>query len=283
VDASNIIYIPNQNGDYIHSWSSGATNSNRDIFKNISNPASLFVTSNGDVFVNNDKENRIEKQTVNSTQIIPIMSVNSTCYGLFIDLDDMIYCSMKDLHQVIQKSLDNSHDNVSVIAGNGSPGSTMDMLDNPHGIFVSTSSDLYVADCGNDRIQLFTYPDRNGTTVAGNQLTKTIKLNCPTAIALNIDQSLFIVDSKNHRIVRSIPDGFRCVIGCSGDRGPDINTLNQPTSIAFDSYGNMFVADTANKRIQKFDFIQSSCCEYHISIINICSHIVFNRFKIKLN
>ena len=67
-----------------------------------------------------------------------------------------------------------------------------------------------------------------------------------------MDKYLFIVDQYNHRIVRSGPNGFCCIIGCTGSSGSALNELNMPTSMAFDSFGNIYVVDEENHRIQKF-------------------------------
>jgi tripartite motif-containing protein 71 len=120
--------------------------------------------------------------------------------------------------------------------------------------------DLYVADCNNNRIQVFQSGQLNGVTVAGNGASGAITLNCPTGVVLDTNGYLFIVDSNNHRIVGSGSYGFRCVVGCSGG-GSASNQLFYPQSMAFDSYGNMFVSDRSNGRIQKFVFQNNTCGE----------------------
>jgi hypothetical protein len=124
--------------------------------------------------------------------------------------------------------------------------------------------DLYVADCYNNRIQLFQSGEFNGKTVAGNKSSNpTISLSNPTGIVLDAYKYLFIVDSWNCRIVGSGPNGFRCLIGCDG-WGSQSNPLSYPWSLSFDRYGNMFVTDRNNNRIQKYLFNESSCSKLKI-------------------
>ncbi len=44
---------------------------------------------------------------------------------------------------------------LKIVGGIGSAGSTSNTLNNPRGIFVDTTLNLYVADCGNNRIPKF--------------------------------------------------------------------------------------------------------------------------------
>jgi sugar lactone lactonase YvrE len=148
---------------------------------------------------------------------------------------------------------------IIVAAGTGSEGSSFNELNRPNGIFVDVNFDLYVADCGNNRIQLFQSGELNGITVAGDRSPNpTINLNCPTGIVLDAEKNLFIVDNNNHRIVRSSLNGFRCLVGCYGTVSQS-NQLNYPLGSSFDPFGNMFVADTDNNRIQKFEYLKKSC------------------------
>ena len=152
----------------------------------------------------------------------------------------------------------------TIVAGTGTAGFTSSMLDNPHGIFVDINFDLYVADCSNNRIQLFQLGRSNALTVAGSTAAGTITLNCPTAIVLDADKYLFIVDNGNHRVVGSGPDGFRCVVGCSGG-GAAANQLYYPSCLSFDSYGNLYVADQGNSRIQKFIVLNKTLSKFDLS------------------
>jgi hypothetical protein len=165
---------------------------------------------------------------------------------------------MIDNHQVVKKSLkDPEMTSVTVAAGTGSSGSAFYELNRPWGIFVDVNFDLYVADCGNDRVQLFQSGESSGLTIAGSASPNpTINLNCPSEIVLDAEKYLFIVDRGNNRIVGSGLNGFRCLVGCYG-KGSQSNRLNFPISLSFDRSGNMFVVDQWNNRIQKFEYVES--------------------------
>jgi DNA-binding beta-propeller fold protein YncE len=228
-------------------------------FSSLFSPYSLFATITGDIYVDNGrKNNRIEKLASDATKSVTVMNVNHSCLGLFVDINNDLYCSMESYHQVIKTSLINDTNTTEIVAGNGSNGSLPNMLDYPRGIFVDINLDLYVADHKNHRIQRFASGQLNGITVASGD-TLTFPLRFPTGIVLDADNYLFIVDNNNHRIIGSGPYGFRCLVGCSGKSTSASNELSYPNTLSFDSFGNMFVADTGNNRIQKFFLATNSC------------------------
>jgi sugar lactone lactonase YvrE len=229
-------------------------------------PYQLFVTINGDGYVNSAYAYYglyyVNKWTINATSNILYSNTGGYCFGIFVDVSNTLYCSITDLHEVIKIWLGDSTNTWTTVAGTGSLGSTASMLYYPKGIFVDINFNLYVADCYNSRIQLFQLGQSNALTVAGYGASGTITLSYPTGVVLDADKYLFIVDCYNHRIVASGPNGFRCLVGCSGG-GSASNQLLYPWSIAFDSYGNIFVADTNNNRIQKFILATNSCGNYN--------------------
>ena len=254
VDTNNTVYAANRQAKRILIWDENSTNPTKIISGNFSNPTSLFVTSNGDIFIDNGEENnRVEKWTSNTNTFVTVMNVESYCWGLFIDIKDNLYCSMFEYHQVVKRWLnDSAMASPTVIAGTSTPGSTSNELDGPIGLFIDMNLNLYVADCLNDRVQLFQSGQSYGITVAGDgSPNPTISLFRPTGIMLDSDRYLFIVDYKNSRIVGSGANGFRCLVGCHG-KGPKSNQLNEPFAFSFDHSGNIFVADEWNHRIQKF-------------------------------
>jgi hypothetical protein len=242
-------------------WHENSTNPTNIISGNFTNPQSPFVTSNGDIYIDDwEIKGRVQKWIAQTNTIVTVMNFNSSCCGLFVDTNDTLYCSMCLNHQVVKKSLnDPEMTSVIVAAGTGSLGSDPNELKGPWGIFVDVNFDLYVADCNNHRVQLFQSGELNGTTVAGSTSPNpTIKLNCPTVIVLDAEKYLFIVDGGNARIVGSGLNGFRCLVGCYGE-GSRSSQLNEPFSFSFDRSGNMFVADTDNNRIKKFEYLEKSC------------------------
>ncbi|CAF4170401.1 unnamed protein product, partial [Adineta steineri] len=260
VNTNNTIYVANRENNTIVIWQEESVNPTEIIHGNFTRPCSLFVTSNGDIYIDDGEKNgRVQKWIAETNNFVTVMNVNSSCYGLFVDTNDTLYCSMFGHHQVVKRSL---HDAVMtpnrVAAGTGIRGSASNHLNGSRGIFVDMNLDLYVADCNNDRVQLFQSGKLNGITVAGlKSLNPTITLKCPTGIILDAEKYLFIVELLNHRIVGSDSNGFRCLVGCYG-RGSQSNRLSYPSSFSFDHFGNIFVTDRDNHRIQNFLLMKDS-------------------------
>ncbi|CAF1563870.1 unnamed protein product, partial [Adineta steineri] len=217
VNINNTIYVANRENNTIVIWQEGSVNPTKIIHGNFTQTWSLFVTSNGDIYIDDGEKNgRVQKWIAETNTFVTVMNVNSSCDGLFVDINDTLYCSMSA--QVVKRSLNDSvMSSNRVAAGTGIEGSASNQLNSPHGIFVDVNLDLYVADCYNDRVQLFQSGESNGITVAGStSRNPTIKLRLPRGIILYADKYLFILDSFNSRIIGSGLNGFRCLVGCYG-------------------------------------------------------------------
>ena len=150
---------------------------------------------------------------------------------------------------------------ITTIAGTGTAGSTGDsgpavnaQLNNPYGVALDGSDNLYIADGNNHRIRKV---DTSGTitTVAG-----TGTLNLPASVALDGSDNLYVAEPGNHRIRKVDTSGTITIVagtgtnGFSGDGGPAVNArLNNPNGVALDGTGNLYIADFNNNRIRKVD------------------------------
>ena len=242
-------------------WLNGSSDIPKNISANSIYPHSIFVTDDDQIFLDNYCPNlRINRWSLRNQTLLSAISTSDICWGLFIDSFDDLYCSEDIFHRVVKYAWRNPSPQAEVVVGTKCAGSTSFMLSSPRGIFITETGDLYVADCGNQRIQMFRRGELNATTVAGNGASGLIYLSYPTDVIVDGGGYLFIVDSQNHRIVGSDASGFRCVAGCGGSSGSAANQLFSPQTLRFDSMGNLYVVDTHNFRIQKFDLLVGNHC-----------------------
>ena len=248
VNTNNTIYVAALSNHSVQVWIEGNSTPTNTITDGLTHPNSVFATVIGDAYIDNgENHGRVDRWSWGSTTGVPVMNVSSQCLGLFIDIKDVLYCSLREQHKVVKRSLAIGNSNgTSIAAGNGTIGSLANQLSLPHGIFVDLCLNLHVADCGNNRIQRFAQEQLSGTTVAGAGASPYIALSGPTGVVLDADGYLFIADRESHRIISSGLYGFRCVAGGSGSDGSAMNRLYKPRSLSFDSYGNMYDADTDN-------------------------------------
>jgi DNA-binding beta-propeller fold protein YncE len=125
------------------------------------------------------------------------------------------------------------------------------MFSSPAGVLIDDQNQVYVADYGNNRIQVFSQDGRFlrsfGRTGSGES-----ELYHPYELALSSDGLLAVSDYGNNRIQVFDRDGnFRFFFGKPGKGAGE---FNGPTGIAFDAENNLYVADAFNHRIQVFSF-----------------------------
>jgi hypothetical protein len=232
-------------------WFEGGNTLTRTVPSSFRGKMSVFVALNGDIYVNDGSKNEVSVWRWDSKTSYSVMQNDGDCYSLFLDINNTIYCSLYSFNKVVKKSL-NSSSNTPVVEIN--------QFQQPLGIFVHINFTLYVADNGNHRIQCFQPGQTNGTPIAGKGSSSLINLTSPTAVVLDADGYLFIVDGQGN-IFGSGPDGFRCLVRCYYT-GSSYDGLAGLRRLSFDSHGNIFATDAINKRILKFILATNSCSKY---------------------
>lgn len=138
--------------------------------------------------------------------------------------------------------------------GNG-PGTNDGHIFGPQGIAIDGSSNVYVVDIGNNRVQEF---DLGGNFVAkfGNT-AGSCQLSSPAGIAIDGSGNFFVTDKGNNRVVVFGPSPFSCLTqfghADANPVSPGAADLSSPSGIKFGTGGSSFyIADTGNNRVQKF-------------------------------
>jgi len=146
----------------------------------------------------------------------------------------------------------------------GSLGSGDGYLNAPIGLAVADGGNVYVADTGNNRIQVF---DAEGTFLFewGSFGTGAGQFKTPSDVAIDELGNVYVVETHNHRVQVFTSNGTR--IGGWGSYGGEGGEFRYPRGIAVRD-GVVYVADSAasTNRIQKFStdgtFIKTwgGCC-----------------------
>ena len=243
-------------------------------FKQFRSPADVFVTRTS-IYIMDAWDYTVQKWSRNLTTAVivaGISGVNATrtsmttfsgSYNLFVDNYGNLYVSDVLNNRVLQFPWNSiSGTRAVMIAGTGVAGSGPDQLYSPRGVFVTDDRIIYIADCGNHRIQKWTIGAASGVTVAGTGLAGSgfSQLNYPMHILVDLNGYMYIVEYFNNRVVRWAPGATvgECIAACSSYSGIAPSQLKNPNSITFDSKGSLYVNDLANRRVQKFEILDET-------------------------
>ena len=119
----------------------------------------------------------------------------------------------------------------------------------PRGISLDKSSNMFVVDSGNHRIQKFTL-EGDFLSSVGTLGTGPLEFYFPKDVAYNfVNNKIYVVDGNNHvQVLNS--DLSLC--GIFGKHGKGKGQFDNPWGIACDDNGHIYVADTYNHRVQVF-------------------------------
>ncbi|CAF1461593.1 unnamed protein product [Adineta ricciae] len=278
IDTKNTIYTASEAERQIFIRHEGQTSSKSIGYLHNSSLSAIFVIDTDDIYTSYENR-KIEKWIANKNEYVHIMDTESTCFDLFIDIENNLYCSMSLAHKVVKRQLNEAK--TTIVAGVDTAGYESHQLNSPTGIFVDTNLDLYVADRMNNRIQLFHLGETDGKTIVGDDSSDiTISLRGPYSIVLDSDKYFYIAEYDNRRIIASGPNGFRRLFKPSLNKCPRCSVVVHapfgPTKVSFDVHGNLFVSDLDNRRIQIFDLQKDSCVSVPSIIQTTYSSVLTN-------
>jgi uncharacterized repeat protein (TIGR01451 family) len=193
----------------------------------------------------------------------------SNIYGTAVDGSGNVYVPSFHENRVYKVATNGT---VTTVAGNGTSGysgdggaATSAQLNEPMGLAIDASGNLYIADYGNSSIRKVS----GGviTTVAGNGtsgysgdggLATSAELRNPYGVALDSAGNLYIADTYNYRI-RKVSGGVittvagNGTIGYSGDNGAATSAeLSYPFGVAVDGAGaNLYIGDSNSSRVRR--------------------------------
>jgi sugar lactone lactonase YvrE len=173
---------------------------------------------------------------------------------------------------------------VTIAGTSASSGSTL--LNNPAGVAVDSTGNVYIADTTNHRIRKLDKATGVISTIAGSGIacpsptsgcgdggsatSTNVRFNSPGGLAVDSSGNVYIADTSDHRVRKldKLTGNISTVAG-SGTACPNPTTacgdgasatstnarLNFPSAVAVDSSFNIYIADTSDNKIRKVDNI----------------------------
>ena len=255
----------------------------------LSNPWDVAVDGSGNLYIADLSNHRIRRVDASGT-ITTVAGAGRGSYGgdngpavqaqlarprgVALDSNGNLFIADTANHRVRRVDASGT---ITTIAGTGEVGYSGDgglaveaQLNEPSGVAVDGSGNLYIADSYNNRIRRI---DASGTitTIAGTGRDgyggdggPAIQawLDSPSGVAVDNAGNLYIADRGNNSIRRVDAGGTIATVAgigsvywdYGGDGGPAVEApLADPNEVAVDSAGNLYIADRANSRIRRVD------------------------------
>lgn len=251
----------------------------------LANPTGVALDASGNLYIADQQNHRIRKVDLSGT-ITTVAGSATAGFGgdgssataaklnspteIAVDGSGNLYIADSQNNR-IRKVLTTGV--ISTVAGNGTAGFGGDgsvaltaSLNNPFGVTIDGSGNLYIADASNHRIRMVT----NGgiiSTVAGDgtagyngdgATATTSNLYSPGGVVVDGSGKLYIADTQNNRVRSVSISGIistvagNGTINYGGDGGlATAASLSNPFGLAIDGSGNLYIADQQNQRIRK--------------------------------
>jgi uncharacterized protein (TIGR03437 family) len=192
--------------------------------------------------------------------------------GVAIDHAGSVYFAEAANHRIRKIAADGS---IQTVAGTGIAGFAGDggpaiaaLLNQPYGIALDSSGNLYIADLGNARVRKVTMDGNIQTVAGGGALPATgtgeggpatmAQLMQPRNVAVDGAGSLYISDFGASQVYQVSSSGILSVVAGTGTAGYSgvassalLAQLNAPAGLAVDPSGAIYIADSGNNLVRK--------------------------------
>ena len=213
MDAAGKVYVPDtgndriqifnaSNGAFITTWGSSGSGQSQ-----FSCPWGVVISPvNGDFYVADRCNNRIQifdSNRVYKTQLgTGVYGSSSTEFagpqGVAVDKQGNVYVADQGNNRVQKCTVSGVNYNCALFAGvTGEWGDDFGHLADSYSVAVDDSGRVYVANAGNQRVQVFDSTGAYLTTIGGAWGSNTGQMREPKGVALDNQGNVYVTDSRN--------------------------------------------------------------------------------------
>ena len=233
----------------------------------LSNPWRVIVENEGDIYVVDTSNHRIQLWQLNSSFGLTVagLGVSGSSASQLSNPEDIfrdekseaLYITDTYNHRIMRYLRNASAG--TVVAGGNNGGNSNIQLSTPTGARFSVSTDtLLIVNFATNNMVQWKIGDLNRTVFTGNingaAGSTSTQLSGPSCLVTDPMGNLYVADRYNHRIqffLLDQPNGTT-IAGKTGISGSNSTLLSGPSDVAVDTQLNLYVADYGNHRIQKF-------------------------------
>jgi sugar lactone lactonase YvrE len=228
-------------------------------------PFGIAVNKDGTIYISDGETGRIWQLAAGVAAKVVAENLN-TPSGVAIAPDGALIVAETGAHTI--KRIETQSGRVDIIAGvenqagfaDGSGAGTL--FNGPVGVAVSHEGTIFVADTYNDRIRAINAEGRVRTVAGGSEPgfadatnAADARFDTPCGIAVDLDGTLVVADTGNHRLRRIGLDGAVTTIAGTGVQDSfDASLLSasfvDPTGVAIDGEGTIYVADAGGSEVR---------------------------------
>jgi trimeric autotransporter adhesin len=197
--------------------------------------------------------------------------------GIFVDANNNVFIADSGNHVIREVAATTLI--ITTVAGTGGASgfsgdggaATSAKLNNPTGVFVDASNDIFIADSGNNVIREVvgttistiagTPPPALGGFAGNGGLATAAVLHNPLSVSLDSNGNIYIADQGNNEIreivkatgnIQNFVGSPTGAAGATGDGGlATLALLHGPSAVFVDANNNVFIADTTNSEIRE--------------------------------
>ena len=272
-DSSGNLYVVDRHNHRIQKWASGATtgvtfaggNGQGSNANQFNAPTGIDIDSSGNIYVCDYGNHSIQKFPSNSTSSINGTTVagirgnsagttNRLSYPNDIAIDssgNIFVCDGSGTDRVIKFPSNSSSGTTGTVIRSG--------LNNPKGICLDSSDNLFIANTDNHCILRMAYSGgtySNPTEIAGNSGSSGTGLNRlfqPNDVAVDSSGNLYVADHYNNRIMKYLASSFSSGANYN-NYGTSILSVSTPVGLHIDSSDSLYVSSHNGEKVQKIFF-----------------------------